>query len=61
MLLHHVLVLKCSLAAFAADVSADNSNGVKTLLLNGVATLFINGGLTVINGLEKLRNLPFYT
>ena len=45
------------LAASAADVTADNPNGTKTLLANGLSILFLNGKPVVINGLRKF-NVP---
>ena len=46
------------IAASAADIPADNPNGIKALLANGVNTFFINGKPAVINGLRRLRNPP---
>ena len=46
------------IAASAADIPADNSNEIKTLLANGGSTLFINGKPSVINGLIKVGNPP---
>ena len=41
-----------------ADITADNTNGNKTLLARGVSILFINGKPTVIDGLTKHQNPP---
>ena len=46
------------IAASAADIPADNSNGIKTLLASERGTLFINGKLALINDLRKFRNPP---
>ena len=46
------------IVASAAEIPADNPNGIKTFLANGMSTLFINGKLADINGLIKLRNPP---
>ena len=35
--------------ASAADIPADNLNGIKTLLAKGISTLFINGKPATIN------------
>ena len=48
------------IAASVADVAAVNPNGIKMLLDNGVKTLFVNGKPTDIDGLRKLKNLPFW-
>ena len=43
----------------AADASAVNPNGIKTLLGNGFITFFINGSPLFSNGPTKLpRNFP---
>ena len=47
------------IAASAANIPADNTNGKKALLANGVSAHFVNGKLAVINGLRKFKNPPF--
>ena len=46
--------------ATVVDAAEINPNNNKTLLANGVNTLFIDGKQSVINGLRKLRNPPFW-
>ena len=43
------------MAASAADIPADNLDGIKTCLDNGVGTLFINNKPAVINGLRDFK------
>ena len=47
------------MTASVTEAAAVNPEGTKTLLANGVSKFFINGKPVVINGLRKLRNLPF--
>ena len=45
--------------ASAADATAVNPKGIKTLLYNGLITFFINGNPVFSNRLSNLpRNLP---
>ena len=47
------------IAASAANIAADNSNGTKTILAYRVNTPFINGKLAVINDPRNWEILLF--
>ena len=47
--------------ASAADATAVNPKGIKTLLANGLITFFINGNIVSTNGaINLLRNPPHF-
>ena len=45
--------------AVVPDVATDTADGIKAFLANGVSIFWVNGTLVVINGLRRLRPLPF--
>ena len=50
------------IAAYVADATTVNSNGIKKLLASGLSTLFIKGKLFFSNGPKGLnRNHPDYS
>ena len=54
--------LKMFLAAFVADVTAVNLNGIETCLANGLSKFLIKGKPVFSNGLRHLpRNPPDFT